>query len=173
MHQLKSIYNSPFKDSHSHPIHTCFLMVASNVEANKRHLKSIRWFPRHKILGIQKVDADRIYLPCIWKVGDPNLEIDRTGNENSWLGFHTITRLHSSRMHTTCLLTISPSMHCTGGAWSQGGSAAGGVPGPRGVPGPGWGLDPGVPVSQGSGIPACLHAEADPLWTEWQTGVNT
>ena len=27
----------------------------------------------------------------------------------------TKTRLHSSRMHTACLLTISPSMHCAGG----------------------------------------------------------
>ena len=33
MHQLKSIYNSPFKDSYSHPIHTCFPMIASNVFA--------------------------------------------------------------------------------------------------------------------------------------------
>ena len=30
MNQLKSIYNGPFKDSHSHPIHTCFLIIASN-----------------------------------------------------------------------------------------------------------------------------------------------
>ena len=30
MHQLKSSYNSPFKDSHSHPIHTCFPMIANN-----------------------------------------------------------------------------------------------------------------------------------------------
>ena len=30
MHQLKSIYNSPFKDSHPHSIHTCFEMIASN-----------------------------------------------------------------------------------------------------------------------------------------------
>ena len=30
MHQLKSIYNSPFKDSHSQPVHTCFSMVARN-----------------------------------------------------------------------------------------------------------------------------------------------
>ena len=30
MHQLKSIYNSPFKDSYSHPINTCFAMIASN-----------------------------------------------------------------------------------------------------------------------------------------------
>ena len=29
MHQLKSSY-SPFKDSYSHPIHTCFAMIASN-----------------------------------------------------------------------------------------------------------------------------------------------
>ena len=28
--QLKSIYNRPFKDSHSHPIHTCFPLIASN-----------------------------------------------------------------------------------------------------------------------------------------------
>ena len=61
------------------------------------------------------------------------------------------TRLHSSRMHTTRSLTISPSMLCSGGgAWSWG------LPGPggdtclvRGVPGPG-----------GGGIPACT--EADP-----------
>ena len=32
MYQLKSIYNSPCKDSY--PIHTCFPMIASN-EANK------------------------------------------------------------------------------------------------------------------------------------------
>ena len=30
MNQLKSIYNSPFKDSHSYPIHTCFPITASN-----------------------------------------------------------------------------------------------------------------------------------------------
>ena len=30
MHQLKSNYNSPFKDSYSHPIYTCFAMIASN-----------------------------------------------------------------------------------------------------------------------------------------------
>ena len=30
MHQLKSSYNSPFKDSHSNPIHTRFAMIASN-----------------------------------------------------------------------------------------------------------------------------------------------
>ena len=30
MHQLESIYNSPFKDSYSHPVHTCFAMIASN-----------------------------------------------------------------------------------------------------------------------------------------------
>ena len=30
MRQSKSLYNSPFKDSYSHPIHTCFAMIASN-----------------------------------------------------------------------------------------------------------------------------------------------
>ena len=35
MNQLKSIYNSPFKDLSSHPIHTCFLMVPNNVVRNQ------------------------------------------------------------------------------------------------------------------------------------------
>ena len=30
-HHLKSIDNSQFKDSHSHPIHTYFVITASNV----------------------------------------------------------------------------------------------------------------------------------------------
>ena len=30
MHQLNSIYNSPFTDKHSHPIHTCLSVIASN-----------------------------------------------------------------------------------------------------------------------------------------------
>ena len=30
MHQLKSIYNSPLKNSLSHPIHTCLATIASN-----------------------------------------------------------------------------------------------------------------------------------------------
>ena len=32
VNQLKSVYNSPFKDSHSYPIHTCFLRIDSNVK---------------------------------------------------------------------------------------------------------------------------------------------
>ena len=50
-----------------------------------------------------------------------------------------VTRLHSSRMHTTHLLPVSPSMHCAGRSgpggdgvsgpggcvWSQGGPASG------------------------------------------------
>ena len=31
MNQLKSVYNIPFLDSYSHPIHTCLSMIASNV----------------------------------------------------------------------------------------------------------------------------------------------
>ena len=36
------------------------------------------------------------------------------------------TRLHSCTMHTACLLTISPSMHCAGGCLVCGVSAPGG-----------------------------------------------
>ena len=31
MNLLKSIYNSPFKELYSHPIHTCFPIIASNI----------------------------------------------------------------------------------------------------------------------------------------------
>ena len=34
INQLKSIDNSPFKDSHSHPINTCFPIIASKGIAN-------------------------------------------------------------------------------------------------------------------------------------------
>ena len=32
MNQLKSVYNIPFLNSYSHPIHTCLSMIASNDE---------------------------------------------------------------------------------------------------------------------------------------------
>ena len=61
---------------------------------------------------------------------------------------YSTTRLHSSRMHTTRSLTVSPSMHCSqGGVCSWGGAWSGGSV-PRGL------------CSWGNGIPACT--EADP-----------
>ena len=41
MNQLKSIYNSPFKDLHSHPIHTCFPIIASNVKDQQQILSTL------------------------------------------------------------------------------------------------------------------------------------
>ena len=62
------------------------------------------------------------------------------------------TRLHSSRMHTARLLTISPSMHCAGGVLlgvcSQGVSASGGS-------------------APGGGIPACTEADPPPVNTRY------
>ena len=73
---------------------------------------------------------------------------------------HSWTRLHSSRMRTARVLTVSPSMLCAGGCMVPGGR----VHGPRGVHGyGGWG--------GGGGILACTEADP-PLWTEWQTGVK-
>ena len=87
----------------------------------------------------------------------------KKGMNKGFIVTYLQTRLHSSRIHTTHLLTISPSMHCTGGACSRGVPGPGeclllgGVPGPRrclvlggawswGVPAPGevsaleWGV---------------------------------
>ena len=70
---------------------------------------------------------------------------------------NTVTRrLHSSRMHTACLLTISPSMHCTGGsAWG------------RGYLLPGWSAPKGGSLPPGS-IQACTEADPPPC-TEFLT----
>ena len=50
MNQLKSIYNSSFKDLHSHHIHTHFAMIASNEGAVTGHpvtkqtgMKTLLW----------------------------------------------------------------------------------------------------------------------------------
>ena len=80
--------------------------------------------------------------------------------------------LHYSRMRTTCLLTVSPSMHCAGGCLFPGGSAPRGVSAP-GVSAPGgllrgcllWGvcsrgcLVPGGVVSQHAlrQTPSCVQ----------------
>ena len=59
------------------------------------------------------------------------------------------TRLHSSRMHTARLLTVSPSMHCAGGSPCQGGllGVEGGVGG--GPPCQGGLLARGVCLARG------------------------
>ena len=60
------------------------------------------------------------------------------GSDRFWKKYfkkHSQTRLHSSRMHTAQLLTVSPNMHCTGGGACSGGCLVpGGVPGPGGLP---------------------------------------
>ena len=68
-------------------------------------------------------------------------------------------RLHSSRMYTARLLTVSPGMHCAGE----------GVPAPRGgVPAPGVG---GAPWSWGEGGMVSTHAlrQTPPPWTKFLT----
>ena len=76
------------------------------------------------------------------------------------------TRLHSSRMHTAHLLTVSPSMHC----W-RGGLLPGGLPAWGGACS--WGRDcswGGVPAPGGSGIPACTEADPPPYeQNSWHT----
>ena len=41
MNWLKSIYSSPFTDLHSHPIHTCFAIIASNVNEHSFHFVTL------------------------------------------------------------------------------------------------------------------------------------
>ena len=73
------------------------------------------------------------------------LHQDHSCNLDGTLGKVLLTRLHSSRMRTARLLTVSLSMHCArGDAWSRGVPALGGLPAPGEL----------------VGIPACT--EVDP-----------
>ena len=58
---------------------------------------------------------------------------------------HSSIRLHSSRIHTARLLTVSPSMHCAGGLLRGGCLRSG-----------------GCLLLGGGGIPACTEAEHPP-----------
>ena len=83
-------------------------------------------------------------------------------------------------MRTARTLTVSPSMLCLGGVCSRGcvpGVFASGGVCSRRVSAPGGCLlrgvcllPEGLLLGGGGGIPAC--SEADPLWTEWQTGAK-
>ena len=56
------------------------------------------------------------------------------------------TRMHSSRMRTTCLLPISPSMHCSRRVYLLGGYLPGIIPAHGGVPAQGVYLPWGIPA---------------------------
>ena len=51
MNQIKFIYTSPFKDSHSHPIHTCFPIINSNAFLKNYYIASEAFAARRKVIG--------------------------------------------------------------------------------------------------------------------------
>ena len=65
MHQLKSLYNSPFKDSYSHHIHTRFVMIASNALGCAVHAKLCTV----QLQGRTKTDILFVYASYVyWKM---------------------------------------------------------------------------------------------------------
>ena len=65
MDQLKCIYNSPFKDSHSHPTHACFPIIACNVWiVSTELLEKIYDFPKKKpMLKCYRISAIWVGVP--------------------------------------------------------------------------------------------------------------
>ena len=47
MNQLKCVYNIPFLDSYSHPIHTCLSMIANTVVMLKLSLFTVDFVLHH------------------------------------------------------------------------------------------------------------------------------
>ena len=64
------------------------------------------------------------FLSCLWM----------SDNEVWYKDISALTRLHSSRMHTARVLTVSPSIHCAGGCLLLGGVCSGGSAPGGGVP---------------------------------------
>ena len=122
-----------------------------------------------------------------WGQGENNLDILRSTDEfiKSYTCFiqqQYGKSMHSSRMRTTCLLTISGQGVCpTPGVCIQGGvcPAQGGLHPWRGVC-PSWGVciqgdlpNPGGSSQPGGSASRGVWADPLPLWTEWHTGVKT
>ena len=71
MNQLKFLYNSPFKNSYSHPIHTCFPMIASNERGVQILSFSCSFRQKNcKIIPIWQL------AHALGKILDPPLQID-------------------------------------------------------------------------------------------------
>ena len=186
--------------SESKPMFYCFL--ASDLfrswlfvrDQRHRRVTTLHFRTNHKIYGYIKCSRRTFGRPLHWLVTSivqwkiwcrtPFIKLPMAVAA-TLLGGHLIlrpnifeTRLHSSRMHTAHLLTISPSMHCTGGVPALGGCLLGGVPVP-GVGGgcllPGGCLLRGVCLllggvcswggacSHGGGIPSCTEPDTPPL----------
>ena len=101
--------------------------------------------------------SKNITLPGLRKV--INSDTILTASPEGFQNQNITRRLHSSRMHTTHSLTVSPNMHCAGGFCYRGRLLPEGVSAPRGCLVQGWGC----------GIPTCTEADPPPLWTEFLT----
>ena len=118
MAHLKSIYNSPFKDLHSHPIHTCFLIIASNgkytflLSRNSilwwsfcSPVKILCWESNGKVCW--KISTEQISFQCfISEYGQfkfPYLEIFeiRIFSENQKKNW-TTPKIHIQMLHPLC-----------------------------------------------------------------------
>ena len=86
MNQLKSFYNSPFKDSHAYPIHTCFPIIASN---NFAAIPSLCTFRRSET-DVSHVDTDRGSLHT--ERDNLGFEPDSTSKHSSNLSHHGFAR---------------------------------------------------------------------------------
>ena len=69
---LKSICHSPFKDSHSQPIHTCFPIIASNVWGSKGtilryNFRIMNHYPTSSFFGsLQELDKKPLSVEKVW-----------------------------------------------------------------------------------------------------------
>ena len=101
MNQLKSIYKVPFKDSHSHPVHTCFPINANNAPIFKQEVKVKLFHPIIQNImtflqfrsGPFSSSFRKIFSTCVIKISHVNLRNASIISVSIQLGF--------SRVHDT------------------------------------------------------------------------
>ena len=137
-------------------------------------MKRMAWFRPQGSLNVSEWVQILWHWIIIWKVhklggpsrgsstvGKCNKAFQNSSVKSKSLALPTtnidITRLHSSRMHTARLLTVSPSMHCSGGGCLL-----------RGLSGPGGGLIRGESLFWGEVSQHALRL-IPPPWTEFLT----
>ena len=91
MHQLKYIYNSPFKDSHSRPIHTCFPRIANN--ADRQQWYNRLWFRVLPILANRYIHGRECVIAGVTPEVNPREHVTHmppsSANKVTHSGFET------------------------------------------------------------------------------------
>ena len=110
MHQSKSISNGTFKDSHSHPIHTCFPMIATNVVFifEHKYFYAYIWNPLILFLScFRQYEFFRYNVEIVRKIFSIKVNKGQCMRRKFVLFVHTVYSKESKYFKGSCLFILS------------------------------------------------------------------